>query len=232
MSVHINAKPGEIAETVLMPGDPLRARWIAETFFDDYKEVNNTRGMYGYTGFYKGKRVSVQGSGMGMPSAMIYLHELIRDYGAKNLIRVGSAGAYQADIQLRDIIIAMSASTDAAFNRERFNGSSYAPTASGDLFLKAVEVARQKNISVRVGNVLSSDMFYRDDPEDYKKWAQFGVLCAEMETAALYTVAAQYQVNALSVLTISDSLVTGEECSSEDRQTSFNQMIEIALGLI
>lgn len=232
MSLHLNAKSGDIAETVLLPGDPLRAKWIAETFLEDAFQYNDVRGMYGFTGTYKGKRISVQGTGMGIPSAMIYSHELINDYGVKNLIRVGSAGSYQEEVKLRDIVIAMSASTDSGFNTSRFGASTFAPTATGELFLKAVKTAEKLHIPIKVGNVLSSDIFYDDDPEMYKNWAKFGVLCVEMETAAIYTVAAQHQVNALAILTISDSLVTKEEISQEDRESSLNQMIELALSVV
>ncbi len=231
MSNHISAKKGDIADTILLPGDPLRAKWIAETFLTDVFCYNEVRGMYGYTGNYKGKRVSVQGTGMGIPSTLIYTHELINDYGVKNLIRVGSAGSYQKDVNVRDIVIAMSASTDSAINRGLFDGSDFAPTASSELFLKAVEIAKAKNIPFRAGNILSSDKFYTKDVNYYKKWAEFGVLCVEMETAGLYTIASQFNVNALSVLTISDSLVTGESSSQKDREQTFNDMIEIALGV-
>lgn len=231
MGVHINANPGDVAETVLMPGDPLRAKWIAETFLEDAKCYNTVRNMLGYTGTYKGVPVSVQGSGMGLPSFSIYAHELIHDYGAKKLIRVGSAGAMQEDVKLRDVVIAMSASTTSSINRSRFDGGDYAPTASFDLFKKALKIADEKNIDVKAGNVLSSDLFYTDDKDDYKKWAAYNVLCVEMEAAALYTIAAKFNVDALAILTISDSLVTGEITSTEDREKTFNQMIDIALGL-
>ncbi|HLS31796.1 MAG TPA: purine-nucleoside phosphorylase [Flavobacteriaceae bacterium] len=232
MSLHLNAKPGDIAETVLLPGDPLRAKWIAETFLENSFCYNEVRGMHGYTGTYKGKRISVQGTGMGIPSAQIYCHELINEYGVKNLIRVGSAGSYQKEVGLRDIVIAMSASTDSAINRSRFGGATYAPTADGELFLKAVEAAKRLDISYKTGNILSSDVFYDDDPKTYEKWAKFGLLCVEMEAAAIYTVAAQHNVKALAVLTISDSLVTKEEISQKDRETSLNQMIELVLEMV
>ncbi|PJX20683.1 purine-nucleoside phosphorylase [Psychroflexus sp. S27] len=231
MGVHINANPGDVAETVLMPGDPLRAKWIAETFLEDAKCYNTVRNMLGYTGTYKGVPVSVQGSGMGLPSFSIYAHELIHDFGAKKLIRVGSAGAMKEHVKLRDVVIAMSASTTSSINRSRFDGGDYAPTASFDLFKKALKIADEKNIDVKAGNVLSSDLFYTDQKDDYKKWADYNVLCVEMEAAALYTIAAKFNVDALAVLTISDSLVTGEVTSTEDREKTFNQMIDIALGL-
>jgi purine-nucleoside phosphorylase len=232
MSIHLEAKEGDIAETVLLPGDPLRAKWIAETFLEDVVCYNQVRGMLGFTGTFQGKRISVQGTGMGIPSALIYCTELIRDYGVKKLIRVGSAGAYQENIDLRDIVIAMAASTTSGMNKNNFGQATFAPTANADLFLKAVEVAKQKNIAFKAGNVLSGDVFYDDDPNYYKKWAQYGVLCVEMETAGLYTIAAKFNVQALAILTISDSLVTKAETSQEDRASSFNQMIEIALELV
>lgn len=231
MSVHIEAKEGEIAETILLPGDPLRAKWIATTFFDQPQLFNNVRGMLGYTGTYKGKRVSVMGTGMGVPSISIYAHELINDYGVKNLIRVGTAGSYQEHVKLRDIVLAMAASSTSGVNTYRFNGADFAPTADFGLFEKAVEAAKAKSIQVKAGNVLTSDEFYADNFESYKKWSKFGILCVEMETAGLYTIAAKHQVNALTLLTISDSLVTGERTSTQERETTFREMIEIALAL-
>lgn len=232
MSTHIEAKKGAIAETVLLPGDPMRAKWIAETFLEDPVCYNKVRGMYGYTGHYNGRRVSVQGTGMGIPSALIYCHELINEYGVKNLIRVGSAGSYQSDICLRDIVIAMAASSTSGINNSRFINADYSPTANYELFKKATDYAITHNIPIKAGNVLSTDEFYEDNFDDYKKWAQFGVLCVEMEAAGLYTIAAKYNVKALVILTISDSLVTGERTSSIERETSFTKMIEIALGTI
>ena len=232
MSVHIEAKKGEIAETVLLPGDPMRAKWIAETFLENPICYNDVRGMLGYTGTYKEKLVSVQGTGMGIPSTLIYTHELINEYGVKNLIRVGSAGSYQKDVKIRDIVIAMAASTNSGLNTIRFNGADYAPTASFDLFKKAMLVADKKGINIKAGNILSSDEFYADDFESYKKWADYGVLCVEMETNGLYTVAAKHNINALSILTISDSLVTKERTTAEEREQTFKEMIEIALGTL
>ena len=231
MSVHIEAKKGEIAETILLPGDPLRAKWIANTFFENPKRFNNVRGMLGYTGTYNGKRISTMGTGMGVPSISIYAHELITEYDVKNLIRVGSAGSYQEEVKLRDIVLAMAASSTSGINELRFGGADFAPTADFGLFQKAVEAAKAKNISLKAGNVLTSDEFYADDFESYKKWSKFGILCVEMETAGLYTVAAKHAVNALSILTISDSLVTGERTTSNERETTFKEMIEIALEL-
>lgn len=232
MSIHIEAKSGEIAESVLLPGDPMRAKWIAETFLENAICYNEVRGMLGYTGTFQGKRISVQGTGMGIPSALIYCHELINDYGVKNLIRVGSAGSYQKDIHLRDIVIAMAASSTSAINNTRFVNSDYSPTADFDLFMKAVLYAKENDISIKAGNILSSDQFYEDSAEDYKKWADYGVLCVEMEAAGLYTIAAKFKVKALAILTISDSLVTGETTTSQDRESSFSKMIEIALNTV
>lgn len=231
MSVHIGAKQGDIAETILLPGDPLRAKWIAETFFENPICFNEVRGMYGYTGTYQGKRVSTMGSGMGIPSISIYANELIKDFGVKNLIRVGSAGSYQKHVKIRDVVLAMAASSTSGVNELRFGGADYAPTADFGLFLKAVKAAEAKNIPFHAGNVLSSDEFYEDNIESYKKWSKFGVLCVEMEAAGLYTVAAKHNVNALAILTISDSLVTGEKTTSKERETTFKNMIEIALEL-
>ena len=231
MSVHLEAKKGDIAATVLMPGDPLRAKWIAETFLEEATCYNRVRGMLGYTGSYKGKRVSVQGSGMGIPSAMIYYHELINDYNVKNIIRVGSAGSYQKDIKVRDIVLAMAASTTSGINNSRFINADYSPTADFEIFMRASLYARQKGIAIKAGNVLSADEFYEDDKEAYKLWAEYGVLCVEMEAAGLYTIAAKYNVKALAILTISDSLVTGEQSTISERESSFNEMIEIALNI-
>ena len=228
MSIHIKAKKGEIAETVLLPGDPMRAKWISETFLKDVFCYNRVRGMLGYTGFYKGKRVSVQSTGMGIPSALIYYHELINEYGVKNLIRVGSAGAYQKEIKLRDIIIAMATSTTSGINNFCFSTANYSPTANFDLFIKACLFAKEHQISIKAGNVLTTDEFYTDDFNSFRKWAEYGVLCVEMETAGLYTIAAKFKVKALAILTISDSLVTKEAITSEERESTFHSMIKIA----
>ena len=229
---HLGAEKGEIAESILLPGDPLRAKFIAETFLKDVICYTEVRGMLGFTGTYKGKRVSVQGTGMGVPSISIYVYELMNFYGVKNLIRVGTCGSMQEDVKLRDVVIAMSASTDSAVNKLRFNGMDFAPTADFDLLRRAWEKAGSLGISAKVGNVLTSDTFYNDDDKGWKKWAEYGVLTAEMETAALYTLAAKFKVNALSLLTVSDSIVTGESTTSEERQTTFNQMIKVALEVI
>ncbi|GGE17752.1 purine-nucleoside phosphorylase [Psychroflexus salis] len=231
MSIHINAQKGDIAETILLPGDPLRAKWIAETFLDNPVCFNEVRGMLGFTGTYNGNRVSVMGSGMGIPSINIYAHELITEFGVKNLIRVGSAGSMQKEIKIRDVVVAMSASTNSGLNKTRFLGGDFAPTASFQLFNKAIEIAKTKQIKLKAGNILSSDTFYTDDPEEWKHWAKFGVLCVEMEAAGLYTTCAKYNVNALALLTISDSLVTGEVTTSEERETTFSEMVKIGLSL-
>jgi purine-nucleoside phosphorylase len=231
MSIHIEAKKGEIAETVLLPGDPLRAKWIAETFLENPQCYNEVRGMLGYTGFYQGKRVSVQGTGMGIPSTLIYVEELIQDYGVENLIRVGSAGSYQESVKIRDIVLAMAASSTSSINTRRFHESNYAATASFELFDQAVIEARKRNIPIKAGNVLSADEFYADDFNDYKLWAKFGVLCVEMEAAGLYTIAAKYKKKALAILTISDSLVTGERTTAQEREATFEDMVKIALSI-
>ena len=229
MSVHIAAKNGEIADTVLLPGDPKRAKWIAENFLENAVCYTDIRGMLGFTGTYKGKRISVQGTGMGIPSMSIYITELMKDYGVKTLIRVGSAGSYQEDVKIRDIVVALSTSTDSNINNRRFKGASFAPTVNFDLLSKVLKIAEEKNIKIKAGNILTSDEFYNDDPSYFKKWAEFGVLAVEMETAALYTLASKYKAKALSILTISDSLISPEITSSEEREKTFNEMIELAL---
>lgn len=230
--LHIMAKEGAIAETVLLPGDPLRAKFIAENFLEDVVCYNEVRGMYGYTGTYKGKKVSIQGTGMGLPSHSIYVNELIQFYGAKRLIRIGSAGSMNDNVNVRDIVLAQSASTNSGINKRRFNGLDYAPTAAFDLLYNAYNIAKDKGANVKVGNVLSSDLFYDDTEFSIKKWADYGCLAVEMETAELYTVAAKYNVEALSILTISDHIFKGEETTPEERQNTFTDMMEIALQLI
>jgi len=232
MSIHLGAKEGDVARTVLLPGDPLRAKYVAENFLSNATCYNEVRGMHGYTGTYKGKKVSVQGSGMGIPSISIYINELISSYQVKNLIRIGSCGSMQPEIEIRDVILALSASTDSNINKIRFGGMDYAPSASFLLLKKAYDIALKKEIPVKVGNILTTDTFYHDNPDSWKHWASFGVLAVEMETAALYTLAAKHKVNSLSILTVSDSLVTGEITTSEEREKTFNQMVEIALELI
>ncbi|MGL5615806.1 MAG: purine-nucleoside phosphorylase [Sarcina sp.] len=229
MSIHIEAKKGQIAETVILPGDPLRAKFIADTFLENVECYNNVRGMLGFTGTYKGKRISVQGTGMGVPSISIYVNELISEYGVKNLMRVGTAGGIQEKVNVRDIVLAMSSHTDSAINKIRFEGQDFAPTASFDLLKTAYDIATEKGIKPHVGSVLTADSFYNDNPDSWKKWSKFGALAIEMETTALYTLAAKFNVNALTLLTISDHLITGELTSSAERQSTFTEMMEIAL---
>jgi purine-nucleoside phosphorylase len=229
MSVHIEAPAGSIAPVVLLPGDPLRAKAIAERFLPDASCHNQVRGALGYTGTFRGKRISVQSTGMGMPSHSIYVNELLRDYGARVLIRVGTCGALQESVGLRDIILAMSASTDSAMNQARFGTMSFAPTADFDLLRHAWELASAQLLEVHVGNVLTSDSFYAEDPAWWKVWAAHGVLAAEMETAALYTLAARFGARALSILTVSDHVVLDQRTSAAERQSSFMKMIEVAL---
>jgi len=229
MSIHIAAKDGEIAEVILLPGDPLRARFIAETFLENAKLYNEVRGMFGFTGTYKGKRVSVQGTGMGIPSISIYVNELFRDYKVKRAIRIGTAGSLQENLKIRDLVIAMAACTDSGANPIRFEGRSFAPAATFSLVKKAYEAAAQRNWKASVGTVITTDMFYTENPEEWKMWAKYGVLAVEMETAELFTLAAKYGRECLSLLTISDSLVTRELTTAEERQTTFTRMMEVAL---
>jgi purine-nucleoside phosphorylase len=229
MSIHIGAKNGEIADVVLLPGDPLRAKFIAGNFLENAMQYNEVRGMLGFTGTYKGKRVSVQGTGMGIPSISIYANELFRDYGVKRAIRIGTAGSIQESLKIRDLVIAMTASTDSGANSIRFGGRDFAPSATFSLVKKAWETAAARGWQVTVGPVISSDMFYTEDPEEWKLWAKFGVLAIEMETSELFTLAAKYGRECLSILTISDNLITHEATSSEDRQTAFTRMMEVAL---
>ncbi len=229
MTVHIGAAPGEIAETVLMPGDPLRAKWAAETFLDDAKCVNEVRGMLGFTGMWRGNRVTIHGSGMGMPSLSIYANELIRDYGAKTLIRIGSTGSMQTHVEVRDIVLAMTASTMSTPSRGMFRDLNFAPAANFGLLQAAHAASKDKASAVHVGGIYSSDVFYDERPDLTEQMTRHGVLAVEMEAAELYTVAARYGARALAILTVSDHLLTGEALPSEDRQSSFSDMVEIAL---
>jgi purine-nucleoside phosphorylase len=229
MSIHIAAKDGDIAEAILLPGDPLRAKYIAENFLENPVQYTAVRNIFGYTGLYKGKRVSTQGTGMGIPSISIYLNELFRDYGVRRAIRVGTAGSIQPGLKLRDLVIALSASTDSGANNIRFGGRNYAPSASFSLLKTAYDTAVSRGWEPKVGPVISSDMFYTEDPGEWKLWARFGCLAVEMETAELYTLAAKYGREALTLLTVSDSLVTGEATSAEERQNTFTRMMEVAL---
>lgn len=229
MSTHIGAKKGEIAKTVLLPGDPLRAKYIAETFLDDVKQYNSVRNAFGYTGTYKGVPISVQGTGMGVPSISIYVEELINEFDVEVLMRVGSAGGMKKDVHVRDVVLAQGATTDSGINRQAFNNQvDFAPLADFELLKTAYEKGIEADYTVQVGNVLTADRFY--NPElDKKKLADYGVLAVEMEAAALYTLAAKYNKKALTILTISDHLITGEETTAEERERSFDDMIVIAL---
>jgi purine-nucleoside phosphorylase len=232
VSIHIGAQPGEIAPAILLPGDPRRAKFIAETLLEDAACFNEVRGMLGFTGRHGEKLVSVMGTGMGIPSHSIYVHELLAEYGVKTLIRVGTCGALQPDLSIGDLVLAMSASSDSHVNKLRFAGCDYAPTASFDLLLRAHTAAAARGIDVRVGTVLSSDTFYGDDPDFWRKWAAFGSLAVEMETAALYTLAAKFKADALSILTVSDNLAEHEAASTEDRERGFTRMAELALAIV
>ena len=230
MSVHIGAQPGDIAERVLLPGDPMRAKWIAETFLQDATCYSTVRGMLGFTGRWEGVPVSVQGSGMGMPSASIYTHELINDYGVRSVIRVGSCGAIVDDLNLGDVIAAIGSSTDSNMNRVRFDGLiDYAPVADFGLLRTAVEVAERRDIAIRVGPILAADAFYTDRPDLYDSLADYGVLAVEMESAAIYTIAARYRARALTVLTVSDHIKRGEKMSAAEREKGFGRMVQIGL---
>ena len=231
MSIHIEAKKGEIADIVLLPGDPLRAKFIAENFLENAVCYNKVRNMLGFTGTYKGKRVSVQGTGMGQPSLSIYVNELFDFYNVQTAIRVGTAGAVHKSTKVRDIIIAPSACTDSSIMTQRFGNLHYAPTADFSLVYKAYETAQRLGIPVLTGPVTSSDLFY-DENENWKKWAEYGVLAIEMEAAELYTLAAKYGRKALAILTVSDHIATGEATTAEERQTTFQSMMKLALETI
>jgi purine-nucleoside phosphorylase len=229
---HIEAQQGDFAETVLMPGDPLRAKFIAENFLEDAKLITQVRNMYGYTGTYKGKRISVMGSGMGIPSISIYATELYKFYGVENIIRIGSCGALPEEIKVRDIVIGMAASTDSNVNRNRLSGVDFAATADFSLLKKVVDTADRMNQNVHVGNIFTADLFYTPNPEMFAKMEQYGLLAVEMEAAGLYGVAAEYGKKALCVLTVSDHIKTGEQTTAEERQNTFKDMMELTLESI
>ena len=231
MSTHISAAPGEVAPHVLMPGDPLRARWIAENFLEDAKCYSQVRGMLGYTGTFRGERVSVQGSGMGLPSLSIYAHELFSEYDVRTIVRVGSCGALSEELGLRDIVLASGACTDSSMNRIRFEGLDYAPVADFGLLRAAYDVAMSKDLPVRtkVGLIFSSDSFYSARPELTRRMAEYGALAVEMEASALYTLAAVFGRRALTACTVSDHIVTGEQTTAHEREQTFGDMVEIAL---
>ncbi|MDX1821878.1 MAG: purine-nucleoside phosphorylase [Paracoccaceae bacterium] len=229
MTIHIGAQPGEIAETVLMPGDPLRAKWAAETFLTDPVCINQVRGMLGYTGFWRGHRVTIHGSGMGMASLSIYANELIRDYGAKTLIRIGSCGAMQDHVGIRDVIIAMTATILSTPSSGIFRELNFAPHADWSLLRAAVTAAEQRGVPTHVGGIYSADVFYDERPDLNEIMTRHGILGVEMEAAELYNLALRHKVRALAVLTVSDHLLTGDALPADQRQSSFGDMVEIAL---
>ncbi|RUR39218.1 purine-nucleoside phosphorylase [Vreelandella populi] len=229
---HINAEQGDFADTVLMPGDPLRAKYIAETYLDDIRQVNDVRGMLGYTGTYKGRKISVMGHGMGIPSVSIYAKELITDYGVKSIIRVGSCGAVRDDVNVRDVVIGMGACTDSKVNRMRFNDHDFAAIADFELTSHAVAAAKAQNVPVKVGNIFSADLFYNPQTDMAELMKRYGIVGVEMEAAGLYGVAAEFGARALTICTVSDHILKGEALSSADRQTTFNDMMVIALDTV
>ena len=232
MSTHINAaNKGDIAESILLPGDPLRAKYIAEHFLDNAVCYTEIRNMYGYTGTYRGVPVSVQGTGMGMPSMGIYSWELITEYGAQNLIRIGTAGSFHEDIKIKDVVLGIAASTDSNYQHAFNIPGNFAPNASWELLKKAMEVNKDLGLSVTAGNIVSCDVFYETEPDWWKKWAKMGVMAVEMEAAALYMNAAYNGVNALAMMTITDHFVTGEKATTEERTTANDDMVRLALGI-
>lgn len=226
---HMNAAPGDFAETVLMPGDPLRAQYIAEKYFDNPRRVTDVRNMWGFTGNYKGKPISVMAHGMGIPSVSIYCHELVRDYDVKRVIRVGSCGTTHPDVKLRDVLIAMGASTDSGVNRMRFGGFDFAALATFSLVRNAVKAAEENDVRYHVGNIFSADLFYTPQPDMFEVMARYNILGVEMEAAGIYPIAAEHNIEALAICTVSDDIVNGEALSVEDRQTTFDEMILVAL---
>ena len=226
---HISAPEGAFAPSILLPGDPLRARYIAETFLDDAVEVTSVRNMLGFTGSYRGTAVSTMGTGMGMPSASIYVTELTRFYGVRRLIRVGSCGGISTDVKMRQVILALGAATDSGTNRTRYNGWDYAPTANFDLLRAASDVAAAMGIETHVGNLHSADLFYNTYRDSLEIWQRMGILAVEMEAASLYAIAAEERAQALAIVTVSDHLVTGEQTSSDERERTFDDMVRIAL---
>lgn len=231
-SFHLEAKKGDIAETVLLPGDPLRAKFVAENFLTDAVCYNKVRGMYGYTGFYNGQRVSIQGTGMGMGSASIYIHELINTYGCKNLIRVGTCGSLQEKLDVGQVILVMSASGDSDANMLLFKGMNFAATANFELLIKAYNNAQAMNIKTVQGSIFSTNTFYDTEPNRWEVWQKHGILACDMESQALFTIANRFNVKALSLLTVSDNIVTGVSSSQQEREKTFNDMMRIALSLV
>lgn len=229
---HINAALGDFADTVLMPGDPLRAKYIADTYLENVRQVNDVRNMFGYTGTYQGREISVMGHGMGIPSVSIYAKELITDYGVKSLIRVGSCGAVRDDVNVRDVVIGMGASTDSKVNRMRFNDHDFAAIADFELTQHAVAAAKAKNVPVKVGNIFSADLFYNPQTEMAEMLKRYGIVGVEMEAAGLYGVAAEFGARAMTICTVSDHILKGDSLSSADRQTTFDDMMLIALDTV
>ena len=229
---HINAEKGDFADTVLMPGDPLRAKYIADTYLENVRQVNDVRNMFGYTGTYKGREISVMGHGMGIPSVSIYAKELITDYGVKSIIRVGSCGAVRDDVNVRDVVIGMGACTDSKVNRMRFNDHDFAAIADFELTSHAVAAAKAQNVPVKVGNIFSADLFYNPQTDMAELMKRYGILGVEMEAAGLYGVAAEFGARALTICTVSDHILKGDSLSSADRQTTFNDMMVIALDTV
>jgi purine-nucleoside phosphorylase len=228
-SFHLEAKVGEIAEKVLLPGDPLRAKYVADNFLEDVHCYNRVRNMYGFTGYYKGTRVSIQGTGMGMGSCSIYINELIRTYGAKTLIRVGTCGAIQEDLKLGQVVLATGACGDSSANALYFEGMQFAATPDFELLYKAYQIAKENKIDVIPGTIFSTDSFYDDVPKRWQRWIEHGVIGVEMESQALYTIAKKFKVKALSILTVSDNIITGDTASNHDREQSYMDMMRIAL---
>ena len=229
---HINAEMGDFADTVLMPGDPLRAKYIADTYLENVRQVNDVRSMFGYTGTYKGREISVMGHGMGIPSVSIYAKELITDFGVKSIIRVGSCGAVRDDVNVRDVVIGMGACTDSKVNRMRFNDHDFAAIADFDLTSHAVAAAKAQNVPVKVGNIFSADLFYNPQTDMAERLKRYGIVGVEMEAAGLYGVAAEFGARALTICTVSDHILKGDSLSSADRQTTFNDMMVIALDTV
>ncbi|MCC5900749.1 MAG: purine-nucleoside phosphorylase [Halomonas sp.] len=229
---HINAEMGDFADTVLMPGDPLRAKYIADTYLENVRQVNDVRSMFGYTGTYKGRAISVMGHGMGIPSVSIYAKELITDYGVKSIIRVGSCGAVRDDVNVRDVVIGMGACTDSKVNRMRFNDHDFSAIADFDLTMHAVAAANAQNVPVKVGNIFSADLFYNPQTDMAELLKRYGIVGVEMEAAGLYGVAAEFGARALTICTVSDHILKGDSLSSADRQTTFNDMMVIALDTV
>jgi purine-nucleoside phosphorylase len=232
MSLHISAEKGQIAPILLLPGDPLRAKHIAENYFEDPSCYNEVRGMLGFTGTHKGNPISTQGSGMGMPSLSIYVNELIDEYDVKTIVRVGTCGSFQEHLKVGQIVIGMAASTDSAINHHIFHGYDFAPSADAGLFTKAVNLAEEMKLDYAAGGIVSTDRFYLEDIRYEPKWVEYGLLATDMESSALYTLALRKGVKALSILTVSDNLITGEFASQEEREQSFGQMIDLALAVV